>query len=485
MNTNIMSLNAQRNLDRSQSTLQTSLQRLSSGLRINSAKDDAAGLAITDRMTAQIRGLNQAARNANDGISLAQTAEGALHESTSLLQRVRELAVQSANDTNTDADRTSLQNEVTQLIAEMNRIASSTQFNGKSLLDGSLSNAIFHVGANADQTISVGIDDARTSRLGANATLTSTGTAVSDGQSAALTSPSGVLEINGTAITVTSDGLSTRDAAASANAVAAGINALSATTGVSATANATTANLGTITAAATGFAAGDFAINGINITAGAIASGDSDSALRDAINAVQNQTGVTAALNSSNELVLTAADGRNIQLETDGTQADGVSVFGAATFDTNGGSAVDIVTVGTVTLDSDEAFVVDTGITQATHGMAITAGTYNVDTSNAMENVDISTQSGANSALANVDRALSQIDSMRGDLGALQNRFQSTISNLENVSENLSAARSRIRDADFAAETAELTRNQILQQAGTAMLAQANSLPQNVLSLLQ
>lgn len=272
INTNVASLNAQRNLGTSQTALAKSMQRLSSGLRINSAKDDAAGLAISDRMTAQIRGLNQAARNANDGISLAQTAEGALQETTNILQRMRELAVQSANDTNTSSDRSSLQAEVSSLISEIDRIAETTSFNGKVLLDssqtGALGSAIFHVGANADQTITVEVDDATASALGVNATT-------------------------------------------------------------------------------------------------------------------------------------------------------------------------------------------------------------------------VATQSGANTAITSIDDALKLVDESRGKLGAVQNRFESTIANLNNVAENLSAARSRILDADIAQETSAMTKSNILQQAGVAILAQANQAPQLALSLLQ
>ncbi len=485
INTNMASLNAQRNLGNSQSALSTSMERLSSGLRINSAKDDAAGLAISDRMTSQIRGLDQAARNANDGISLAQTAEGALSESTNLLQRMRELAVQSANDTNTDADRTSLQAEVDQLTEELDRIATTTAFNGKTLLDGTLEDATFHVGANANQSISLSIADAQADALGANATVTSTGTAVTDAEAAGgLTSPSGILQINGETITTVADGVSTTDATASAKAVAAGINAKSAETGVTATVNATTANLGTISADANGLSGTDFQINGVDINVAAVQVGDADGSVVDAINAVSNQTGVTASLNSSSELILTASDGRNIQITSDSDAAGNNDVDVFTNFDLTDTGDLDYVAVGTVTLDSDSAIVVDAGLAQATHGMTIATGTVAVSTTNSMSNVDITSQSGANTAITNIDRAISQIDVLRSDLGAVQNRFESTISNLENVSENVSAARSRILDADIAEETAAMTKNNILQQAGVSILAQANQLPQLALSLL-
>jgi len=483
INTNMASLNAQRNLNSSQSSLNTSLERLSTGLRINSAKDDAAGLAISTRFTTQINGLNQAVRNANDGISLAQTTEGALDETVNALQRIRELALQSANSTNSASDRASLNAESVQLIAEIERIASTTTFNGTNVLDGSFSGAQFQIGANANQTISLTTGDMRSTALGINATTTTTGASLADGIDAgSVGTPSGTLSINGEIITTADDGLSSTDGDASAAALAAGINASSTSTGVTATANATSVNLGAITADADGITgAGDFSINGVDITgATAILSGDSDAALQDAINAVSNQTGVTAALNGSNELVLTAADGRNIALAGDGgADVDVFANFDIAT------AAIDTVITGTVTLESDNAIVVDVAVTAAANGQALAATTYQATTTNAISNVDITSVDGANSAIANVDRALDQVNSLRGTLGAVQSRFESTVRNISATAENLSAARSRIMDADFAAETAAMTKAQILQQAGTSILSQANSLPQQVLSLLQ
>lgn len=474
VNTNVASLNAQRNLLSTGSLQSRSLQRLSSGLRINSAKDDAAGLAISDRMNAQVRGLNQAARNANDAISLAQTAEGAMQESTNILQRMRELAIQSANDTNTQSDRDSLQAEVTQLTAELDRIATTTAFNGRILLDGSFGTAKFHVGAEKDQTISVTMGNATISSLGAYASNTSTGISATGTTAGSLTSPSGVLTINGAIITTAADGLSTSDSASSAVAVAAGINASSA--GVTATANATTVNVGTIAVGTS--AAGDFQINGVDILFTSQV-GDANNAVRDAINGVQNQTGVSAELDASNNLILTASDGRNIRLTTDGGGS-------AATF-TNFALNVanDDIAVGTVTISDDAAIVVNAGIAAATHGMTITAGTYNISSATAIQSVDISSQAGSENALQTIDQAITTIDTLRGDLGAVQNRFESTIANLMSVSENIAAAKSRILDADFASETANLTKSQILQQAGLAMLSQANQVPQAALTLLQ
>ncbi|MCB2173889.1 flagellin [bacterium] len=481
INTNVMSLNAQRNLGSTQSSLSKSMQRLSSGLRINSAKDDAAGLGISDRMTSQIRGLNQAARNANDGISLAQTAEGALQESTNILQRMRELAVQSANDTNTAADRASLQAEVGQLIEELDRIANNTTFNNKILLDGSMNDAVFHVGANANQTISVSISDARANSLGSNATSTTTGVSAV-GTATGLTAIAG-FSINGVSISVTADGVSSADADSSALALANAVNEKAATSGVSATANATTVNLGAVAADADGFSGTTFEINGVGITVDSVALNDSNGNLTDAINAVSNQTGVTASLNASNQMILTAADGRNIQLETNGLAAND-DVFGSFAF-ANAGTAVDNIVTGTVSFNSNEAYVI-AGSTNvaATNGQLISDGTTAVTTTSSMSNVNISTQAGANLAITNIDRAIGQIDESRGDLGAVQNRFESTIANLNNVAENLSAARSRILDADIAMETSNMTKQNILQQAGVSILAQANQMPQLALSLL-
>jgi flagellin len=243
-------------------------------------------------------------------------------------------------------------------------------------------------------------------------------------------------------------------------------------------ANATSFNLGTISADANGLATGNLSINGVGITLGAVQAGDANGALAQAINAVSNQTGVTATVNASSEMVLTAADGRNIQTQT--------TVVGDALFSNLDLTAAgNRATIGTITMSSDSAIVVGTGTAAATQGMTIAAGTVNVTTTNAMSNVDVSTQNGANDALSNIDRALSQIDSIRGDLGAVQNRFESTIANQQNVAENLSAARSRILDADIAEETSAMTKSNILQQAGVAILAQANQAPQLALSLLQ
>jgi flagellin len=382
INTNVASLNAQRNLNASQSSLSTSLQRLSSGLRINSAKDDAAGLAISERMTSQIRGLDQASRNANDGISLAQTAEGALTEVTNNLQRIRELAVQSRNATNSSTDRTALNTEAQQLMSEINRVAGQTSFNGVKLLDGSFTNQSFQVGANAGETVDIA-------------------------------------------------------SIVNANASALGTYSRAEVTGVAAT---------TFTA----ITAGDLTIDGGNgngaISVGAVALATSASeragGVRDAVNSVSDQTGVYAINETATTVTLVSTSGTGITVAHAGASS-----------------------------------------TLATTGL--TAATTATTTSTGFASLDLSSVAGADTAMQSMDAALSAVNTARASLGAYQSRFGSVVASLATQSENLSAARSRIQDADFAKETAALTRGQILQQAGTAMLSQANSAPQNVMSLLR
>ena len=680
INTNIASLNAQRNLTSSQSSLTTSLQRLSSGLRINSAKDDAAGLAISQRFSAQIGGLTQASRNANDAISLAQTAEGALSGVGDNLQRLRTLAVQSANSTNSDSDRAAIQSEVTSLVSEIGRVAGTTQFNGINLLDGSFKAQSFQVGANANQTIAVSVDAATTDKLGATQasalTASNNGTALSAGDLTlngvsvggsvaasdnassknnsasaiakaaainAVSAQSGVTatvdanEVAGSAQTVgassaatlTVNGVTTgsitlsgTDGKADRSAVITAINAVSGQTGVVATdggssaagikltaadgrnvvvstssasltaGNTGLANVGgttqygkfTLTSAnaisvtgnatnlknggvvagsystqtayattkagvALGFAAGDFKINGqaigasltttdtassknqdfsaiskaaaINalsdttgvtatanannvdgsaqtvaaatantltvngITTGPITLGGTDgaadrSAVITAINAISGQTGVKAIDGGSSlgGIKLSAADGRNVDVSTSGASLTAANT-GLATFGTN---------YGTFTLSSAKSITISAGTTGATASSigTLDAGTYGAGRSGqSLATIDVSTAAGANAAITAIDNAISSVNTSRASLGAIQNRFASTVSTLQSTTENLSAAKSRITDADFASETANLTRGQILQQAGTAILAQANSLPNGVLALLR
>lgn len=482
INTNLVSLNAQRHLSQSQSALATSMQRLSSGLRINSAKDDAAGLAISQRMTAQINGLNQASRNANDGISLAQTAEGALSSSGSILQRVRELSVQSANATNSASDRKAIQSEVGQLLSELDRISTTTEFNGQKLLDGSFGSATFQVGANANQTITATTGNFRTTTYGAQL-------AASASVAAAATAPAAA------AATVIINGLQSKtvnvDASNTAAQIAASVNAVADATGVSASAR----NVSEFKATATGSFSlavkGDNTTTAANVTFSVSATGTS-AGLSEAVKAfndVSSQTGITAKLN-------TAADGIILTNEA-GADIDITNNSATATMTLAAQNAVTTLSSGTLTFSAGQAaaaaggtavsrgtveFSSEKGYSLAGTSAYIAAGASSLK---AVNTIDVSTVDGATKALKIVDSALAAVNNQRASFGALQSRFENTISNLATTSENLSASRSRIQDADFAAETANLTRAQILQQAGTAMLAQAKALPQNVLSLLQ
>ena len=510
INTNISSLTAQRNLSQTSSALSTAIQRLSSGLRINSAKDDAAGLAISERFTGQIRGMNQAARNANDGISLAQTAEGALGSAGTILQRVRELAVQSANATNSASDRAALNAEVGQLTSELDRIAKTTQFNGQNLLDGSFGSAVFQVGANANQTITATSANFSTSKYGNNrigsavaATAGGTGDLVtgstanavasSGGAAAAITSritAGGTITINGATGSSSAIAVAT---GASAKTVAANINAQGGTTGVTATARTEID--------ATSFVAGasySLQVTSDNSTAVSVAfsvgatgnTADGLAAGIQALNDKSSQTGVTAKLNSAGTgITLTNASGNDILIGNQSAAASVLTVGSAAAVPGSVGAAVaaanGIYITGAITLDSDKTF----GIVAAGAQAAAATGYFNAAAAGsqlqAASTLDVSTVDSATRTLATVDGAISAVNSQRAAYGALQSRFDTTVANLQTSSENASAARSRILDADFAAETANLSRAQILQQAGTAMVAQANQLPQGILALLR
>ena len=495
--TNLASLNAQRNLNASQAGLATALQRLSSGLRINSARDDAAGLAISQRLTSQINGLNQAIRNANDGISLAQTAEGALAESGNILQRIRQLSIQSANDSNSASDRKALQAEVSQLVSELNRIANTTTFNGKKILDGSFTSQKFQVGADANQTIDVTIADGRATALG-NYSYASTNDVATFGIEVATTAGAALAANNFKAQAVSINGslgqatiaAGTLVDGSTARTIAQEVNNVTGSTGVTASAR-TTATIGTVSAAGTF----TFNLYGQNTTAVQISATVTSTAdltqLRDAINAQSGLTGITAD-GTGATLTLVQAEGYNIALED-------VVGTGGATFALTGGegaavtlgaaAGTDSSTVGgQVTFNSENAFSLSSSIGGAAGGLFGSAAAANAGVTGTLSSVGtvtIATQLGANAALAVLDAAIQKLTAIRADLGAVQNRFGSTIANLSTTSENLEAARSRVRDADFAAETAALTRGQILQQAGTAILAQANALPNGVLALLR
>jgi len=497
INTNVMSLNAQRNLSTSGSQLATSLQRLSSGLRINSAKDDAAGLAISSRMTTQINGLTQAARNANDGISLAQTTESALQEVTNNLQRIRELAVQSANATNSDSDRAALDQEVQQRLAEVNRIATQTSFNGRKVLDGSFGNATFQVGANVGETISVGLDSSvKTSDVGdiygsgtgnvdinagvvVTAGVTAAAAVHSVHTSAAITQANTDFTVaTGTPITFTvtsakgTDSVTLNsDYTSDANVGVAG--------GMAADITAQLANSGvTVTK--------DAATNSLVFTtddagSGTLTIGGADAAVIGGSLTTAGSAAVTA-VTASNGLVVGAA--ATITVGTNTVSLSGTYTKVSDLLDKIASSgAVGSVdaTTGFLTISSGETFTL-AGADIGDVGLSAAAATQSTTGLTATNVLNVG---AANDTILRIDSALTSVSGLRSTLGAIQNRFDSVINSLQAVSENLSASRSRIQDTDFAAETAALTRAQILQQAGTAMVAQANSVPQNVLSLLR
>jgi flagellin len=563
VNTNVMSLNAQRQLNKSQSTQNQAMERLSSGLRINSAKDDAAGLAISTGMQSQIKGLNQAVRNANDGISMAQTAEGSMDEMTNILQRMRELSVQSANATNSSSNRESIQKEVDQLHSELDRIADTTEFNGSKLLDGTSGKTTLQIGANAGETMSFSINSVTTNDLGLNGDLNK-GDLNGGRVTGAVTAST--VQINGVTLGAAT-GITGNTAQANANAV----NDKTAETGVTASVynvvqGAANASGQAVTGITTGL---EITIgNATTVTLGATSS---MSNLVDTIN--RDVAGVTASLDNEGGLLLTNDTGEDIKIggtvtnsglstgtnqgymalsSADGSAIrvhDGSSTSSTPTIGTNSanlgflvsngagtistGSAattggnitandkvqingVDLVTTKTAIADiaaAVNALTNETGVTATEQGTGLTFSsadgsaieiTSGADGQNAQITAltklgitnemggkvigslgtNVSTAEGAGNTITMIDKALGKISESRADLGAIQNRLGNTISNLSNISQNLSASNSRIQDADFAVETSKMSKSQILQQAGTSMLAQANASAQSVLSLL-
>ncbi|QFS87693.1 MULTISPECIES: flagellin [unclassified Marinobacter] len=488
INTNVASLNAQNQLSKSQGMNDQALQRLSSGLRINSAKDDAAGLAISTRFQSQISGLNVATRNANDGISLAQTAEGALNEITNNLQRIRELAVQSANATNSDSDRAALNDEVQQRLEEIDRISSQTAFNGLRVLDGSFGQQDFQVGANAGETIGINLTQGtRASQIGsiAQAELNIDGEALADNQNFTLRVGAGEIQT----LEIGEDS----SAASIADAIRSSVDGVSSVTAE----NSQTIDWAgdvTLTTANSGV---DTQSYSITIGAGgesvelAFASPAADGSttitaamVRDEINSnsILGSVGISASLDGGN-LVIQQASGENFTLQeasgSTGAATDpdlaAVGLNDAA----SAGFTAETTFAGTV------SFTAENSVTVAGADVASVGGENSFNAEGFIRDIDISNVPGANEAIARVDAALTSVNSLRGELGAIQNRFESTIANLATSVENLSASNSRILDADFAAETANLAKSQVLQQAGISVLAQANARPQQVLSLLQ
>ncbi len=600
INSNIAAMNAQRNLGTSSSKLSKSVQRLSSGLRINSAADDAAGLAIASKMGSQVRGIHQAVRNANNAITLTQTAEGGLNTMTNILHRLRELAVQSASDDNTSSDRANLVNESDNLVSELTRMANTSEYNTNSLLDGSFTSRYFQVGANYSQKITFSIADARGKSIGGRAQYAAD---VANGTTNATNANfgSGELKINGYGVAATSSSddqysvleivastmLATVDAAnsgvqsmainntyvdvtlvagataasvvdvtvsainaagitnvsafaigstwgvraskgtnlemgmlantqsangmvamsamiastavsgtdvlnyngeSSAIAKAVAINAVRGNSGVSGTALANTVTGGGAVAAGT-INSGELYINGTNLGAVTVAANDSTGALVSAINAVSSSTGVTAETNTDNKLVLTAADGRNVAITTKDSTVTGYLNLTAADMTNNSAiyrSTVQLNSDSEISLSGTLEDLYDGGTsatsnvktTDTTNSIAVDTTTYNVAA------VSISTQANAEAAILTLDAALDDVSGVRAQIGAVQNRLEFTVANLEIAGENMSAAESRIMDADFASETATFTRNQIMVQAATAILAQANTMPQMALQLL-
>lgn len=504
INTNVASLSAQNQLSKSQGMNDQALERLSSGLRINSAKDDAAGMAISTRFSAQISGLNVAQRNANDGISLAQTAEGALDEVTNNLQRIRELAVQSANATNSDSDRQALNDEVSQRLEEIDRIASQTAFNGLKVLDGSFGEQNFQVGANAGETIGIDLTQGtKSGQIGsiASESFTVGGTAIDASNDVRVAVGDRDLKsVNASEAVKDGDGNTVVGyEAGSAYSISKAINESGIEGLVTSASTEETFTLADVDADAAG-ADGVYrlSINGEEVFSDSTdfstgdLSLDGESLARE-INAKSGVTGVNAEWNSAEgELSLSSDDGRSIKVEQSVEQSDGTAetITAGGFSDDSGEVGASSDYLGEVSYSANEkiSFSSSNGTMDDTLGFAAgdaSSAGITVDNDEGIENVDISTVEGANEAILRVDSALDSVNSLRGELGAIQNRFESTIANLGTSVENLSASNSRILDADFASETANLAKSQVLQQAGISVLAQANARPQQVLSLLQ
>lgn len=468
INTNVPSINGRRNLFKSTQALNKSLERLSSGLRINRAGDDAAGLAISESLRSQVRGLNQAVRNCNDGVSLIQTAEGALDTYTEIIQRMRELSIQASSDVNSDANRASIQLEVDQQIDELNRIANTISFNGAMLFDGTFVNKRIQAGADRGQFLDISVGDIRTHVI---AKVSQEIGAAVDGNSM----NDGDIVINDVPIPSSSTN------AARDKAIA--INSVSYDTGVFAKAESAQ-TVGTAPVAAGTLDLTNYLeINGVRIPpAGSVTvtAGDNSGALRRAINSVSDQTGVEATVDSTGALVLTSMNEDPFTYEYGTAAANAV-----LSMPVGGGAAVVNDVFGRVRLYSDAAFTVADGGGSAASLIGITPGAYAEDVTTSVDQIDITSFEKAQDSIFILDNALRQINDVRARLGATTNRLNNTVSNLMIVAENLSASDSRIRDADFAVETANLTKNQILQQSGVSVLAQANVTPQAALNLLQ
>jgi flagellin len=482
INQNIAAMNSYRNLSVTEGQFSKSLEKLSSGFRINRAADDAAGLAISEKLRGQVSGLNQASANAQNGISLIQTAEGALNESHSILQRMRELAVQSSNDTNTEDDRKQIQKEVNQLSQELSRIGSTTEFNTKKLLDGSAAEKglTFQIGANEGQSLNVKIGDSRGHELGVTGTVASSamdaGTAASPatsgtatGTTAAVAPGDGNLVLSvdgGAAVTVA---LTAGGGGVPADTVASTVTKINSALGTTGSASVDASGILSITSATTGTTS--------SITVDASSTGT-----------VLTNLGLTAGTSSGTDAVAAVAPApvvitnNSVSSAVEGLQSGDYTVDSTGAVKDSSNTTVaqyDSASGEIRGLDAD-------GNVDATKVMATTtAGTALAGTSFSVGGVDVSTAAAASSAITTIQSAIDKVSDQRSTLGAVQNRLDHTINNLGVAAENLAASESRIRDTDMAAEMMKFTRAQILTQAGTSMLAQANQAPQGVLSLLR
>lgn len=571
INTNVAAINSQRQLMNSGGALDKAMERLSSGQRINSAKDDAAGLAISNRMTSQIRGLDQAIRNANDGISMIQTAEGAMQEVTNILQRMRELSIQSANGIYADADRATLNAETQQLKLELDRIADTTSFNGQILLDGSIGKTNLQVGSEANQTIEISVGSFNTSSLGGLSGDT-VGEATT-GLAALNLLTAGDLIINDTSVAALTTGTTLNNTLALMNASLDGKGALASAmvevVGTSTGSGVLVAGTSSLTITV---------VDGDNLTQSYVLTGTNS--LKELVAKINNETGVEASISDSGRMILnqtgalsitiadsstnneasgladgpvnfslvftdTSADKRGVKIEQgtisaaeilalgidmqdDNKNLQGATVAAAASVLNKGDLIINGVEIEAITLPGATAaanlaeLIIKINEQSAATGVvafagigtsnlafrsvtgeeisikygegavaATVAGQTGLQERNASEgggsvtSIDISTAEGAQKSIAILDRAINQVNDTRAGLGAANNRLEFTVNNLANVSEKTAASRSRIVDADFAAETAALSRAQVLQQAATAMLAQANARPEQVLSLLR
>lgn len=476
VNTNLASLTVQNNLNKASSALQTSMQRLSSGLRINSAKDDAAGLQIAGRLTSQINGLGVAIKNAGDGNSIAQTAEGAMQQSTNILQTMRSLALSSANGSLSADDRKSNQSQYAALTAELTRISATTTFGGRNLLDGSFGTTAFQVGANANQTINMSLGNVSANNIGSQQLLSSAQTPNATGVAA------GTITVTGggqtSAALAIAAGDSAKNIAAQLNGAVGGLQATASNEAQFTVPAMTVANP---TASFT-MAVGSASVSFTGITSASDLAGQLNSnaaKLGISVNFDQSTNALSIKSDSGENFTFSAADagGQTIGVATKG----GNGAYGTSATLT----AANLVATGQVSLNSSSSYSL-TGTGGGVAGMFAATGTNAVNSAKiVVSNTDVTTAANAQSAVDVITQALSSIDSQRADLGAVQNRFDNTIANLQSISDNSTAARGVIQDVDFASETAQLTKQQTLQQASTAILSQANQLPSAVLKLLQ